>query len=380
MIFLDHASTTPIDPRVRDFLIAEMAEPQNSSSVHRHGQKARARLEAAREEMAQLLSVQPSEVVFTASASEANNLAIRGLEGRAEAAGRCFRAASSDLEHACIRETLKALASRGKAEVERLGTGPDGRVKWVDYNDSKIDLLCLLALQNETGVVQSLAQARRFADAHSALWLCDFTQSFGLLEISAKDSGADMVSLSSHKLHGPPGVGVLAGPAVPLLHPQITGGPQENERRAGTQPVALIRAFAMAARLAAEGRAAHRQHLAALEGAFRARLDTLAVPHLLNGDPAHRMPGFMNLSFPGMAGADLAIALDARGFSVSSGSACATGVMEVSPTMAAMFPNDPDRARGAIRITPGRGNSEAEMVALADALGEVLLRPRSRRP
>ena len=379
MIFLDHASTTPIDPRVRDFLVAELAEPQNSSSVHRHGQKARAKLDAARREMAQLLCVEPSEVVFTASATEANNLAIRGLAGWARRQGRPLRAASSELEHACVRETLAALAVAGQVEVERLAVESGGRVDLGGYSGGKVDLLCLLALQNETGVVQSLAQARDFARAHSALWLCDFTQSFGLLDVSVRDSGADLVSLSSHKLCGPPGVGVLAGPAVAKLESQVTGGPQENEHRAGTQPVALISAFAMAARLAAEDRAAHRRQLAELEEVFLGRLGAAGLAYLTNGDPAHRTPGFLNLSFPGMNGPDLAIALDARGFSVSSGSACATGVMEVSATLAAMYPNDPDRARGGLRITPGRHTTTQDMESLADALAALVQRPRSRR-
>ena len=371
MYFLDHASTTPLSPRVRDAMEPWMARPLNPSSVHRHGQQARSALERARERVAEIFAVAPRHVVFTASATEANNLVLRSLAEQARQQGTRLRLATSRLEHACIRETSLRLENHKLANVEWLAVEPTGTVTIPDA--LACDLLCVMAVQNETGVVQQLDTARAAARAAGARWLCDATQAVGLLELNLVLRGIDFASLSSHKISGPPGVGALVGTGVESLAPQITGGPQENEHRAGTQPVALIVGFGEALALAAQEREHRRAHLAALESEFLAVLRHHAVPFLHNGgDAPDRLPGFLNLSVPGFAGADLVIALDARGFSVSSGAACATGVIETSPAMAAMFPHDEARAAGALRITPGHDTPAAAMRECATALAAIV--------
>lgn len=370
--YLDHAATCPTRDEVLGQLSHDLLRPLNASSVHQTGQRAAALLEEARSELAALLNLQPAAIVFTSGATEANNMALRGFAaaftGRT---GRPARLLCSPIEHACVRESCRALAGAGAAEVAWMEVSPAGRALLPSGGSEPADLFCLMAAQNETGVVQDLDRARELRLATGARWLCDVTQSFALLPTDAFALGADFLSFSSHKIGGPPGVGVLAGQGLREITPLITGGPQENELRAGTQPVALIRGFVLAARLAAQERQTLRGRMEHLERVFLEALDGRGVAWRRNGGDAPRLPGFLNLSFPGFDGPDLVIALDARGFAVSSGSACATGVMETSEALAAMFPGDPARAAGAVRITPGRETGEEEMRALADALGAV---------
>lgn len=376
MIFLDHAATTPMDPRVRAFLVDALGEPLNPSSVHRHGQHARALLEAARAEIAELLRLPAQQIVFTSGASEANNLVVRGLAERWARTGRRLRVLASRLEHSCVRETVERLAARGVIVAAMMPVSESGTVHLPASADA--DLLCLMAAQNETGVIQPLDAARDFRARTGAQWLCDATQYVGTQELHANVLGASVYTLSSHKLYGPAGVGLLAGPGIAEIDPLITGGPQEHELRAGTQPVALIRTFAFALRLAVEERAKRRAHLEQLSALLVERLRASGVSFQLNGAESARLPGFLNLSFPGFTGTDLVIALDMRGISVSAGSACATGVMEMSPAIEAMFPQDPARAAGAIRLTVGKDTQPGDVIHVAEALGQ-LTRSNARR-
>jgi cysteine desulfurase len=367
MIYLDYAATSPADPRVAAAVAELMAAPMNASSVHVRGQRARAVVEEARAFFGGLLNVPGEQVVFTSGASESNNLALRGF---AEAAGR-VRIFRSELEHACVRETSDRLAARGAAEVVVLPADESGRVVLGEPPaPGGPAVLCVMYAQNETGAIQPLAAARAWKLAAGAMWLCDAVQALGVARIDVPALGADLVSASSHKIGGPPGVGLLAGPGVVRLAPQISGGPQENEHRAGTQPAALIAGFAMAARLAAEEREQRVQHLAQLEAVFLARLRELGVAHQVNGT-REAIPGLLSLSFPGRTGAELVIALDMRGIAVSSGSACATGVMEPSRALLAMFPADPARAAAAVRFSFGKHTTESQVRTTAEALGEV---------
>lgn len=380
MIYLDHAATTPTDPRVIEQITREMAQPWNASSVHRRGQSARARLEEAREELAGLLNVRPGHLVFTSGASEANNLAIRGLAARVRREGRRLYVCSSALEHSCVRETVERLSAAGEIELRQMPVEESGRAMPPEEMPDAPALLCLMATQNETGVRLPVEKARELVRKHPRMrWLCDATQAFPRERIDVAALGADLVSLSSHKLYGPAGVGALAGPGVEELEPLITGGPQEMEHRAGTQPVALIRGFVLAARLAREELDARRAKAEKLEEVFFCAMREQKVPFELNGAPEHRTAGFLNLSIEGFSGADLVIALDAAGHCVSSGSACATGVMETSPALAAMFPTNPKRAAGALRITPGKDTEGAAMVELARVLGRVCGKGRGMR-
>ncbi|CAN5478895.1 cysteine desulfurase family protein [soil metagenome] len=373
MPFLDHAATTPLDPRVAALLVQLQSAPLNASSVHQHGQRARAILEEARSITGECLRIDPKNIVFTASATEANNLAIRGVAARVRAMlRRPIRILTSNLEHACVRETIADLQRREAAEATLMGVDEDGCAKLPEVKPLDApDLLCLMAVQNETGIIQQLKVAREFCGFMGAHWLCDITQAVGVMDCGHDQIGAHLYSLSSHKIYGPCGVGVLAGELVPHLTPQITGGPQENNRRAGTQPVALIRAFAEALQLATAERDERASHLQQLVARTEEKLRAANVPFRISGDPARRAPGFLNLCIDNLTGPDLVIALDARGFSISSGAACSTGVMEISPAMAAMFPSDEPRAAAAVRITPGKETTIQQIDDLVNAIAAI---------
>jgi len=385
-MYFDHAATTPMDERLLPILAEHLREPLNPSSIHRDGQRARRLLEDARTRLAAALGVgNPRDIVFTSGATEAANLALRGLAvpGRGP-----LRIALSALEHACVHDTTEALAKDGVAELARLPVTKDGRVRLIDEdedadaertNSASASVLCLMHSNNETGVVQDVAAAHRFRDARpGCVWLCDASQSLGKVAVRCDDIGADLFVLSAHKLHGPPGIGCLAGPAVSRLRAQMAGGPQEDERRAGTQAVALALAFARAAELAVGELDARSRHLLSLEATLLGRLAALGVPFARNGE-APLLPGFLNISLDGVAATDGVIALDAAGFRTSPGSACSTGVVAVSRVLAAMHPDDPQRAAGGIRITFGKDTREADVVALADAIGRLADRRRNRQ-
>lgn len=373
IVYMDHAATTPMDARVAERLLAELAEPLNASSVHRAGQRARAMLEEAREELAALLGVRPGDVVFTASATEANNLAIRGIAEWARRTGVPITISLSMLEHACVRGAAAAVESRGGAALRWLDVTEEGRAVLPTEARPGTELLCLMAVQNETGVVQELEAARLYRDENAGVtWLCDVTQAVGTEVGSRAIVWADLASMSSHKIYGPAGVGALVGRGLRQVIPQLAGGPQEHELRAGTQPVALIRGFVHAVRLAMEERVEREAQLRDLTQLLMERLAASAPQVRLNGKGA--APGFLNLSAAGFRGADLVIALDARGFCTSSGSACATGVMEASPALLAMFPSDPERAEGALRVTLGKETRRGDVEAFAEALIGLIIK------
>jgi cysteine desulfurase len=375
MPYFDHAATTPLDPRVRDVLVEHAAEPLNPASIHRAGQRARRLLEQARTELAEAIGLRdPASLVLTSGATEAANLVLRGL---ADALGRPLRVLSSPIEHACIRQTLQALERAGRAHVHLLPVAEDGTVQLGGATVPEADLLCLMHANNETGVLQDVGSARDLAHRHGMLWLCDACQSPARVPLDAGALGADFVLLSAHKLYGPVGIGCVAGPGLDRLVPQLTGGAQEDERRAGTVAVALARAFAAAATLAVREREADAARLRALEQALLAALQVAGVAFRLNG-AAPRLPGFLNLSFGNHAALDMVIALDRSGCCLSPGSACSTGVVPRSPVLAAMFPDDADRAGGGVRITFGRSSDESDIPPLVAAVQALTSRTQSR--
>ncbi|MDK2973145.1 MAG: cysteine desulfurase [Candidatus Sumerlaeota bacterium] len=371
MAYFDHAATTPLDPRVRDVMLEHAGEPLNPSSIHQPGQRARRLLDQARGQLAAAVGLgDAGQVCFTSGATEAANLALRGLA--TGNTGGPLHVVTSALEHSCVRETLEHLAETGRVVLHLLPVGGDGRaVLDDDAIPMQAGLLCLMHANNETGVVQDVAAARALARRRGIPWLCDACQTLGKEPLVLDDLGADLVILSAHKAYGPVGIGCLAGPGLGRLVPQITGGAQEEERRAGTPSVPLARAFAAAAELAVAELGQRREHLAALEEEFLACLARAGAPHRLNGT-APRLPGFLNLSFPGRDAVDMVIALDQHGESASPGSACSTGVVAASPVLAAMYPDDAERAAGGVRFTFGRQTTRQEVATLAETIVSIL--------
>lgn len=364
-VYLDHNATTPLDARVLEAILPYLQDRfGNPSSSHRHGRAARSAIECARAQVAALVNAEPNQVVFTGGGSEANNLALKGA---ALALGR-GRLAISAIEHSSVVEPARALARRGwevdVISVDECGCITADRLAAALRDDTR--LVSVMSANNETGVVQSLPELAYLARSRGILVHTDAIQAAGKLPLDFQACGAHLMTLSAHKLYGPKGVGALIRDRAVELEPLVHGGGHEWGLRAGTENVAGIVGFGMAAELARTELSARRAHLMRLRDYLEARLAALAGVTVI-GREAERLPNTVMLSAPGVEGETLLLALDRAGVSVSSGSACSSGVTEPSHVLVAMGVAE-NVARGAIRVSLGKDNSEADVDRLVSAL------------
>lgn len=368
MIYFDNNATTRLDPRVaeamRPYLEGAYANP---SSLHRFGRAARDAVEAARAQVAALVGVQPQQVIFTSGGTEADNLAVKGVcTGNG---GRILYAAT---EHPAVMESCEALRARGST-VEVLPVDSDGVLDWTGFEErlarGPVRLVAVMAANNETGVIQDVARAARLVHAAGSWLLVDAVQAAGKLAVDFDALGADLMSLSAHKLHGPRGVGALVRRGEVELAPLHHGGGQEHGLRGGTENVAAIVGFGVAADLARqelEARAAHGESLRRrLEAGLR-RLPGAVI----FAQAAPRLPNTVQFALPGWHGEALLMALDKRGIAVSSGSACHSGRGEPSHVLLAMGVAR-EIAHGAVRVSFSKDNTADEVDALLAALTEL---------
>lgn len=383
-VYLDHAATTPLRPEAREAWLAAAGSTGNASSVHASGQSARRVLEDARERLAAALDCDPIEVVFTSGGTESVNLALKGLWWSRQA-GRDL-VVLPDGEHHATLDVVEWLHSHEAAVVAPVGLDRVGRIP-VDAFAAALPgaaLATALVANHEVGTVNDAAGlATEAARAEVPLHL-DAVGAFGHVPVSFRGwragatgaAGLVALSVSAHKLGGPPGVGAVVVSRAAALSPLVHGGGQQRGLRSGTQDVAGAAAFSVAAELAVAeleseaGRLSDlRDHLV---GAVLAN-----VPNAeLLGDPVERLPGNVHLLFPGAAGETLLFLLDRAGIAVSTGSACQAGVPEPSHVVQALGRTDAE-ARQVLRITLGRATTEAEVQALLDALPAAVERARA---
>ena len=361
-VYCDHCATTPLDPRVEQTMQPYWRDQfGNPSSVHHVGQRARAAVEQARRTVARAIGAQPDDIVFTSSATEANNLAIRGSLSAARK--KPVHLATACIEHACVIETCRQIERLETAcSVTVIACRDRGVMRMEDVVAALRPETCLVALMhvnNETGMIQPVTELGRALRDRGVRLLCDAVQSLGRVPFSVDELGCDYLSLSSHKIYGPQGVGALCVRRGAPLEPMLVGGGQERGFRAGTENVAGIVGFAAAVELAVREQNARRAHLEQCEAAFLETLERARIPWAINGAMSLRGPGILNLSFPGFSGADLVIALDLEGIAVSGGAACGSGVPEPSHVLAGMG-LEGDRLRGAVRFSFGMGNTPDE--------------------
>jgi cysteine desulfurase len=373
-VYLDHNATTPLDPRVLDAMLPLLREDYgNPSSLHWFGQRARAAVEEARSSVAALVGADPAEIVFTASGSESDNMALRGVAAQAkEPRGGVV---CSAIEHHAVLNTAKAMRDEGRpVGIARVGEG--GLVDLEDLAarvDDTTAVVSVMLANNETGVLQPVAEAARIARARGALVHCDAVQAAGKVPVDVRALDMDLVTLSAHKLYGPKGVGCLYVRRGTRMAPLIRGGGQERNRRAGTENVAGIVGFGAAAALAREGLGAEAARLAALRDRLEARL--LAIPGARRNGDGPRLPNTANVSFEGAEAEGLVIALDLEGIAVSTGAACAAGGVEPSHVLRAMgLP--PERVQSSLRLSLGRATTEADVDRAADVTAHVVARHR----
>lgn len=369
-IYFDHNATTPLDPRVLEAMLPYLSGPYgNASSVHRYGRAARDAVEAARLQVAALVGAQPAEVVWTSGGTESNNLALKGATEVARKPSRVLYGAT---EHPAVLETAESRRQHGW-QVETIAIDGQGLVDWPAFEAQLArGPLCIAALMvanNETGVIQDVPRVAALVHAAQALLLADAVQAAGKLALDFASSGADLMSLSSHKLYGPKGVGALLIRSGVELAPQMHGGGQEHGLRGGTENVAAIVGFGAAAELAQQELQARDAHLLALRERLVAGLHALPGV-VIFGEQSPRLSNTVQFGLKGWEGEALLMALDRKSIAVSSGSACSSGKGEPSHVLLGMgLPRDV--AYGAIRVSLGQGNSAAEIDRFLAVLDEL---------
>ncbi|OOL17050.1 cysteine desulfurase [Bombella intestini] len=372
VIYLDYLATTPCDPAVVEAMLPWfMQHPANEGSLHVPGRRAEEAVEQARAELAAALHVSPQELIWTSGATESNNLAIKGavrfLKEQGDKRRRIITVAT---EHKCVLESVRSLADEGFEPVI-LPVEPDGRLSpdcLEDALKTPALLVSIMAANNETGVVQDLASLIPLVKQAGALLHVDMAQMFGKLPCMLE--GVDLASVSAHKIYGPKGIGALYVRRRPRvrLAPLFSGGGQERGMRSGTLPVPLIVGMGTAARLAVETQLAEADRLAGLRDRLWQGMRQLFPVVYLNGAPAPRLPGVLNICLPAGLEARQALAL-VPGVAFSSGSACSAASGAPSYVLKAMGLTDAE-ARRSLRLSVGRFTSAGDVECAVARFGQ----------
>lgn len=377
-LYADYAATTPMSAAAVNAMLPYLQSLYgNPSSQHRVGQAAAQALQAARESIARCICAAPREITFTSGGSEADTIAIRSGAQWGRIRGKTHLI-STAFEHHAVLNTLKQLESEGFSVT--LLTPPEsgiispGQVAEALREDTA--LVSVMFANNEIGTIQPIAEIGRLCRDRGVLFHTDAVQAAGHLPIDVQAQNIDLLSLSAHKFYGPKGVGLLYTRAGIPLTPVIAGGGQERGKRGGTENVPGIAAMAAALQESCGILEQESRRLSALRDRLIAGL--LTVPQaVLNGDPIQRLPGNVNVSFPGIAGESLLLLLDEAGICASSGSACASGSLEPSHVLLAIG-RSPRLASASLRLTLGRGTTDEDVDTLLAVIPAAVARLRSR--
>ena len=362
-IYFDHSATTPLDPRVLETMAAFLGGAfGNPSSLHYEGRVARAAVDHARAQFAELIGADPEEIIFTASGTEADNLA---LIGAVRASGKPGQVVTSAIEHAAILETCKFLASGG-TKITHLPVDPDGVVRTESLLralQSNVTIVSIMTANNVVGTLQPVEELAHLTKLHGVLFHTDAVQAGGKVPLDVNELNVDLLSLSAHKLHGPKGIGALYVRKGVKLFPIVFGGGQERGLRSATENVAGIVGFGAAAEIARKELAEEASRLAGLRGHIVGELQRLFPEAYFFGHATQRLPGHLSFGFHGQERevGKLLAALDQAGVAVSAGSACsAHHAGEPSGVLLAMG-YDAEHSRGLIRVSLGRFNTQEEV-------------------
>ncbi|MFH0778897.1 MAG: cysteine desulfurase NifS [Candidatus Eisenbacteria bacterium] len=379
-IYMDHNATTAVHPEVVEAMLPFFGERfGNPSSVHSFGQDARQVLEDARKTVASALGARKEEIVFTSGGTEADNLAVLGVAAALCSKGRHI--VTSKIEHHAV---LAACAHLGRigfeiTEVpcdEKGIVDPDAVTKEIRKDTV---LITIMHANNEVGTIQPIEEIAAVAAQNRVVFHTDAVQSFGKVPLDVSRLNCNLLSVSSHKIYGPKGVGALYVKRGTPLAPILYGGHHEKRRRAGTENLSGVVGFARAAELATADIDAKNQELLAL----RTRLEQGIVARVanvrVNAHPTRRLPSTVNVCFEGVEGESIVLSLDMQGIAVSSGSACTSGSIEPSHVLLAMgIP--PDVAQGSVRFSLGLANTDADVDRVLDVLPGVIERLRAMSP
>jgi cysteine desulfurase len=383
-IYLDHAATTPLDPRVLETMLPYLASTWgNPSSIYYEGREARKALEAARRDVAAVLGSRPNDIVFTSGGSESDNTAIRGAAYASVRRGRHI--ITSAIEHHAVLHAVEQLEQEG-FEATYLPVDGEGFVDTEDLRAAlrpDTTLVSVMYANNEVGTIEPIAELAAIVkefDRH-IVFHTDAVQAAGMLDINVEHLGIDLLALTAHKFYGPKGVGALyIRPRTPFLG-QLLGGSQERNRRAGTEDVAGALGFARALALAYEEIDARKAHVRSLRDylwrELPRRLPGVRVTGAL--DPDRRLPNSFSCCLEGVEGEAVLIQMDLNGIAASSGSACTTGSLEPSHVLTAMgLPSD--LARSSLRLTLGKDNTREDIDYLLSKLPDIVEKLRRLAP
>ncbi|MEW6660890.1 MAG: cysteine desulfurase NifS [Bacillota bacterium] len=378
-IYLDHGGTTPVRQEVIEVMVKCMRENWgNPSSVHGEGRRARKALDEARDQVGALIGAKPEEVFFTGGGTEADNMAVQGVALANRQKGKHL--ITSSIEHHAVLDTFKFLESQG-FEVTYLPVTAEGLVRVEDVREAVRDdtvLISVMHVNNEVGTIQPIKEIGQIAKDRRIFFHTDAVQSAGKIPVDVNELNVDLLTVSSHKMYGPKGVGALYVRKGTKLQPLVYGGGQERKRRPGTENMPGIVGFGKAAELARREMPTEIPRITALRNKLMAGL--LNIPDVVpNGHPVQRTPYNVNVSVKYVEGESLLLNLDLAGIAASSGSACTSGSLDPSHVLLAMGLSH-ELAHSSLRMTLGRDNTEAEIDYVLEVLRPIIERLRSMSP
>ena len=380
LIYLDYAATTPVDPEVLKAMMPYLTDQfANPSTLYKFGSQAREAVEDARAKVARLIGAQPNEIFFTSGATESDNWAIVGVALALESKGRHI--ITSAVEHHAVSETCEFLKRHG-CEITVIPVDSEGLIDPEDVRKAITDqtvLITIMHANNEIGVIEPVAEIGAIAREKGIPFHTDAAQSAGKIAADVTELKVDLMSLSAHKIYGPKGVGALYVRKGTRIKPYMHGGGQEDRRRAGTHNVPGIVGLGKAVEIAQATMAEESMRLAALRDRLIDGILTDIPDSRLNGHRTRRLPNNVNVSIEGVEGEAMILYLDNAGICVSSGSACTSGSLAASHVLLALGLSR-ELAHGSLRLTLGRGSTDAHVDAVLETLPGIVSRLRAMSP
>ena len=378
MIYLDNAASTKIHDDVLDAILPYLQDQYgNPSSIHRYGRLARKAIEKARKQIASLINADPSEILITSGGTESNNTALHGIATK-RPSGQII---TSLIEHDAILEPCKKLAQNG-FDVDYISVDKFGMIDPLDLENhisEKTSLVSIMFGNNEVGTIQPISEIAKICHNHNVLFHTDAVQAVGKIPIDVKELCIDLLSISSHKLYGPKGVGALYIKNGIDIDPVILGGGQEHGLRSGTENVANIVGFGKACEIAKNNLSENMLNVKKLRDTLVEKIHNEIPKVTLNGHPQSRLPNNAHFTFLGVNGEDLIIKLDEHGIAASTGSACSVNTQKASHVLQSMgFSHE--QITGSLRLTMGIFNDEKEIEQTVDTLKKIVQELRSVSP
>jgi cysteine desulfurase len=377
-VYLDNNATTPMDPRVLEAMLPLLSEQWgNPSSPHQVGRPVTKAVARARHAVAELVGATAGEIVFTASATEADNLAIRGVVRATRAAGRPAHVVTTAVEHPAVLETCRDLAGRGECDLTVLGVDRRGNLDPDELESAlRPGATCLVSVMwanNETGVVFPIEEIGHRVRRVGACFHVDAVQAMGKVDVDFRSLPVDLLAMSGHKMHGPKGMGALVVRRGVDLHPVVTGGGQERGRRSGTENPAGIVGLATALELALAARGDVASRVQRLRDRLQAELQARIPSLRVTGEQAPRIPNTLHVTVPDVEAEPILLLLDREGVACSSGSACSSGALEPSHVLTAMGV-PAERLHGALRFSLSRMSCDRDVDRVVSTLPSILER------